>query len=127
LSSEVVARKDGGDAGSEPHQLSQITASLAYTSELSLNALAPEKEDQKGKIIEDENEEEISVTYSSYREYFMGYYGGYAFLFLSQLGSVVFLATLLANNYIIGEWSRSTDQQGTFKYYACMTYAMVVA
>lgn len=57
----------------------------------------------------------------------MGYYGGCAFLFLSQIGSIFFLATLLINNYIIGEWSRSDDQQGTFKYYACMTYAMVVA
>lgn len=62
-----------------------------------------------GKIIEDENDEEIIVTFDIYRKYFMGYYGGCVFLFLSQLGSIFFLATLLINNYIIGEWSRSTD------------------
>lgn len=57
----------GTDGGSELHQLSQITASMAYTSELSLNALSQEQDDKKGKIIEDENEEEINVTYGIYK------------------------------------------------------------
>lgn len=40
---------------------------MAYTSELSLNALSQEQDDKKGKIIEDENEEEINVTYGIYK------------------------------------------------------------
>ena len=35
----------------------------------------------------------------------MKYYGGCWYIFLSQLGSVFFLVTLLGNNYVIGEWS----------------------
>lgn len=57
----------------------------------------------------------------------MTYYGGCPYILLSQLGSAFFLVTLLGNNYVIGEWSHSDDQQGQFTYYTSLTYGMVVA
>ena len=83
--------------------------------------------ERKGKIIDDENEENIQVTFSIYKQYFMNYFGGWVYIFLSQLGCVFFLVALLANNYVIGEWSHSTDQSGQFFYYTMLSYGSVLA
>lgn len=96
-------------------QISQATAPLEVTAEKSVEALNLERAEKageaknRGKIIEDENEETIEVSFAIYKQYFMKYYGGCCYIFLSQLGSVFFLVTLLGNNYVIGEWSRSDD------------------
>lgn len=52
----------------------------------------------------DENDENIQVSWNSYKTLYAKYYG-FSFLFLGQFFMIAFMGSKLANDYIVGKWA----------------------
>jgi hypothetical protein len=64
---------------------------LAVRQRLSTNArLTEEEKTILGKMTTNESEEELSVTFSTYKRYIMNYFGGWKFIILSNLSIIAF-------------------------------------
>lgn len=57
----------------------------------------------------------------------MNYFGGWLYLLLAFITGAFFVATLLAMNFIIGEWSHAgiEAQHSDFNYYCLMTFGAI--
>lgn len=66
----------------------------------------------KGKITTDEDDEQILVNFQTYREYFMDYFGGWSFIFLSNFSMIAYIVAKLFSDYLMGNWANDPDQGG---------------
>jgi ATP-binding cassette subfamily C (CFTR/MRP) protein 1 len=67
----------------------------------------PDENDNQGegKMMSNENDEVIQVNFSTYYRYFIEYYGGWRFVFTSQIAMLLFLTSQFLENYIVGSWA----------------------
>lgn len=61
--------------------------------------------DVDGKMMEDENDEVIDITYKTYLKYFNTYWNGPIFFLSGNLAMVGFMVCSLAQDYLIGDWA----------------------
>lgn len=75
--------------------------------EKSLAELAQELKEkkEKGKMIKDENNEEIKITWDCYKQYVGGYFGGWGLLFMSNLAMILLTACSIGSDIVIGDWT----------------------
>jgi hypothetical protein len=74
-----------------------------------------------GRMTTNEDDDNVRVTFSTYRRYIMDYFGGWKFIFFSNLAIIAFTQCKLYNDYLLGVWSQSTSgQQEDFNFYAFM-------
>lgn len=66
---------------------------------------AKQLEQGEGKMMSNENDEVIQVNFGTYKRYFLEYYGGWRFVFTSQLAMILFLTSQFMENYIVGAWA----------------------
>ena len=88
-------------------------------------AAPAEKEDEtkkkeKGKIMTDENEENIRINFATWRRFYTTYYGYVFYLALIFTCSLMIISKA-ANDYIIGHWALSEDQISNFGYYGTLS------
>ena len=69
-------------------------------------------EKNKGKIMSNEQDEDIIKTSKTYANFFGPYYGGWWFFIKAQIVMILFSACKMGGDYLIGNWSQSTDQSG---------------
>lgn len=65
---------------------------------------------EKGKMIKDESEEKINVTWQTYKDYFGGYFGGCTMIVVSNIAMILYTSFALSADYIIGDWTSQKDQ-----------------
>jgi len=58
----------------------------------------------KGKLMTDENDENIKINFKSYKILFCKYYG-FTFIFFSQIFLIIIMISKFANDYYIGLWA----------------------
>jgi hypothetical protein len=58
----------------------------------------------KGKLMTDENDENIKINFKSYKILFCNYYG-FTFVFFSQIFLIIIMISKFANDYYIGLWA----------------------
>lgn len=63
---------------------------------------------QKGKMITNENDENILVNFDLYKRYFGTYYGP-LFFFCMLVSMGVAISCRISNDYLIGAWVSSDD------------------
>jgi hypothetical protein len=69
---------------------------------------AEDAKTQKGKMITNENDENILVNFDLYRRYFGAYYGPlFFFTLLASMG--VAISARISNDYLLGKWVSSED------------------
>lgn len=73
-------------------------------SDFSVN-IGGSKSAEDGKMMTKESEEVIEAGIKTYARYFLDFYGGWCFIFTSQLAMWLFLASQFAENYVIGMWA----------------------
>lgn len=59
-------------------------------------------------MIDDENLEEVKVTYKVYLDY-LKYLGGWKFVVFSQLAMIMFTIFKILNDYQVGNWAMSPE------------------
>jgi hypothetical protein len=64
---------------------------------------------KKGKMISDENEEIIEVTFKTYKDYVGKYFGGCCFLLITNFSMQLYTFFTLAADYVIGDWTIQPD------------------
>ena len=52
-----------------------------------------------------EDEKKMKVTYHTYKRYLFEYFGGWKFIFLSNLSIILFTICRLYNDYLLGVWA----------------------
>ena len=52
-----------------------------------------------------EADEGMRVSLSTYKRYFMNYYGGWKFIILSNVSIIAFTQVKLYNDYLLGVWA----------------------
>lgn len=65
---------------------------------------------EKGKMIKDENEENIKITSQVYKDYVGGYFGGCSMIVISNVSMILFTCFALSADYVIGDWTSQKDQ-----------------
>lgn len=85
--------------------------------------------EEDGKMMEDENNEIIKIDWKCYKKYFGRYWNGCTFLVLGNLSMVGYMASWMAGDYLVGNWTTQLDQRTNFKYYASLslTFAIVTS
>ncbi|CDW72862.1 canalicular multispecific organic anion transporter 1 [Stylonychia lemnae] len=78
-------------------------------------------DEQKGKIISDENIEETKVGSGVYRKY-VNYLGGWKIVVLLLFIFVIFTVARILADLQIGNWASSTKQKSEFSYYCGLTF-----
>ena len=78
---------------------------------------------KKGKMIKDENEEVIKITWRTYRNYFGKYYGGWPFLIITNVSMVLYCVSSIGCDYVVGDWTSQKDQQASVGFYSSMSLA----
>lgn len=88
--------------------------------EKALEELAQELKEkkEKGKMIKDENDEQVKVTFQTYKDYIGGYFGGCSMIFVSNLSMILFTAFALGADYVIGDWTSQKDQLENVWFYS---------
>jgi len=56
-------------------------------------------------MIKDENDEDIDITFETYKQYFGQYYGGYSFLTITQVSMIFYCFSSIGCDYVIGQWT----------------------
>ena len=57
------------------------------------------------------------VSLSTYKRYFMNYYGGWKFIILSNVSIIAFTQVKLYNDYLLGVWAQNTGQEQHEEFY----------
>ena len=78
---------------------------------------------KKGKMIKDENEEVIKITWRTYRNYFGKYYGGLPFLATTNVSMVLYCLSSIGCDYIVGDWTSLKDQKARVGFYSGVSLA----
>ena len=105
----IESEEDLEDMMAEPSLDQSVEKfTLGEDSETELR-LKDDKQKKQGKIITDENEENIQISFSTYKKFFGRYYG-FSFFFCSQSAMFLFIFSRIANDYIIGTWAH--DENG---------------
>jgi ABC-type multidrug transport system fused ATPase/permease subunit len=75
-----------------------------------------------GRMTTNEGDDNVRVTFSTYRRYIMDYFGGWKFIITSNLTIIAFTQCKLYNDYLLGVWSQNTgeEQHEEFYFYAYM-------
>jgi TRAP-type mannitol/chloroaromatic compound transport system permease small subunit len=75
-----------------------------------------------GRMTTNEADDNVRVTFSTYRRYIMDYFGGWKFIILSNFTIIAFTQCKLYNDYLLGLWSQNTSsgEQDKFYFYAFM-------
>jgi ABC-type multidrug transport system fused ATPase/permease subunit len=78
---------------------------------------------KKGKIITDENEEKIAISFSTYKQWFGKYYG-FSFILLTNCSMFLFTFSRITNDYILGVWAynENGDQYSRCWWYSAMCF-----
>ena len=81
--------------------------------------------EKKGKIMTDENEEKIQISFGTYKRWFGQYYGG-SFLLATQAAMLLFAASRIGSDYTIGFWAHNSDgdQFTRYGYYTACCAAL---
>ena len=86
--------------------------------------------EKKGKIITDENEENIQISFGTYKRWFSRYYG-LSFLICTQLAMLLFASSRIASDYTIGYWAHNEagDQYSRYWFYAgcCLGFCVLTS
>ena len=77
-----------------------------------------------GKMMVNENEEDIDIGWECYKKFFMNYYGGLKFFFFSQFTMIMFLSGLISGDYLIGVWVESTNEQARYPFFASLSFGL---
>lgn len=81
--------------------------------------------DNDGKIVKDENEEEIEVTMASYIR-LLKFCGGWNRLIIVQFIMIGFTICKIQTDYTIGKWANLNsmeEQQSNFKWYTFLAFS----
>ena len=78
-------------------------------------------------MMTDEQDEKIKVTFGSYYTFFKDYYGGVKFFSLSIISMLLFLASKMSADYLIGHWALQKDQKSNFQFYCGLSFAFALA
>lgn len=110
--------------------LSESKIRLRQSQAISEHEVVPAKSEQEklGKIITNENDEKIDVVFSSYKRYFGRYYGT-CFFISAFAAMLVFLASKIVNDYVIGVWAHDEngDQQSRYWFYTSVTLGLTLS
>ena len=68
-----------------------------------------EEKKNKGKLIKDENDEEIRTTLQTYKNYFGIYWGGAKFIVITCTFMMTYCFCSVAGDYVVGDWSNQKD------------------
>jgi hypothetical protein len=81
--------------------------------------------EKKGKIMTDENEEKIQISFITYKKWFGRYYG-ISFFIVSQLTMFFFTFSRITSDYVIGYWAHNTngDQFSRFWFYTGWSFTL---
>jgi hypothetical protein len=85
-----------------------------------------EEKKKKGKMIKDENDEDIDIKYDTYKNYFGKYYGGLPFLIITNISMVFYCFSSIGCDYIIGQWTNTPDQKTHMWVYAGFSLVFAV-
>lgn len=87
-----------------------------------------ERRDQdRGKIIKQEQEEDINVTMKTYRNYFGNYWGRWGIIFQFAFIMVAFTGLKTWGDYIIGQWSESKHQKSELLFFGGLSMGLSIA
>lgn len=78
-------------------------------------------------MMTNENDEEIKVTFWTYKSYFGEYWGGWRFYLIYTFVMFLFVGFKTGGDYFIGLWAQSSDQRADLTYYGCLTFAFSTA
>ena len=74
-----------------------------------------------GKMMEDENDEKIDITWDCYKNYFMKYWQGPKFFIFGIVTYFFGMIFWMSGDYVIGYWTTTLDQHEKFWKYACLS------
>lgn len=77
-------------------------------------------------MIKDENEEIIDISFKTYKDYVGKYFGGCAFLLITNFSMQLYAFFSLAADYVVGDWTNSKDQYAQFWYYSELSLIFAV-
>ena len=69
------------------------------------------KTKKEGKIISEEDEEEITVKTKIFKRYFSIYFGGCKYFIFACIATIFIFTAQLGNSYVLGLWTQDKSQK----------------